>query len=250
MKGLITASAFAGSLSSRAMKVVQIVARCTDPSSVSTVVLLVRSTSKLFATDTDMRSTRKFCSPLEPALLSRPVNIRCDRPMSRAVVIVPHRFGRIRDRRPHIHCPACFEVHGVIADVDGGNRLYNGDKRMSSLGLRAEASEREMPRACDADDDEFRRAFASVLGGAVSALCSRTNECPATPSFLPLPAPQTLSAPSDIYPRPTFDTTNTLTKDLLPNKPLSSPKTTKKLIPNKLSKMGALDVVPVSFRLG
>jgi hypothetical protein len=31
-------------------------------------------------------------------------------------------------------------------------------------GLRAEASERGMPRACDADDDEFRRGFASVLG--------------------------------------------------------------------------------------
>ena len=60
MKGLITASAFAGSLSSRAMKVVQIVARCTDPLSVSKVVLLVRSTSKLFAPDTDMRSTRKI----------------------------------------------------------------------------------------------------------------------------------------------------------------------------------------------
>lgn len=84
MKGLITASAFAGSLSSRAMKVVQIVARCTDPLSMSTVVLLVRSTTKLFATGRGYGHANNlqldFCSSLEPALLSRPVNIRCDRP--------------------------------------------------------------------------------------------------------------------------------------------------------------------------
>lgn len=118
-------------------------------------------------------------------------------------------------------------------------------------GLRAEASEREMPRACDADDDEFRRGFASVLvGGRGSIRALQPDQRMSSNTFLPLPAPQTLSAPSDIYPRPTFRTINALTKDLLLNKPLSSPKTTKKLIPNKLSKMGALDVVPVSCRLG
>jgi hypothetical protein len=113
-------------------------------------------------------------------------------------------------------------------------------------GLRA--SEREMPRACDADDDEFRGGFASVLGSSIRAL--QPDQRMSSNTFLPLPAPQTLSALSDIYPRPAFNTINALTKDLLSNKPLSSPKTTKKSIPNELSKMGALDVVPVSSRLG
>ena len=114
-------------------------------------------------------------------------------------------------------------------------------------GLRAEASERECHAHVMLMMMNFV-GFASVLGSSIRAL--QPDQRMSSNTFLPLPAPHTLSAPSDIYPRPTFDTINALTKDLLPNKPLSSPKTTKKLIPNKLSKMGALDVVPVSFRLG
>lgn len=118
--------------------------------------------------------------------MSRPVNIRCDRPMYRAVVIVLASI-RSESRPATSYRPGCFGVHGrVIADVDGGNRLYDGDKGRSSLGLRAEASERE----CHAHVMLMMMNFVvedslpSLVGGAVSALCSRTNECPATPSFL------------------------------------------------------------------